>query len=563
METDVCVAGLGAITSRREVAVWSDLFLAWVDAHRRWLFGALVGIYIAGINGQWRIEPDSALYLSLARSIALGHGYTYHHTANASAYPGLPYFLAATLSLFSSWQTDPLSLFLPNLLMPLAAGATLALTYRMFRIHAGRPTAVLVTCIVGLTRTFYRAAFALMTDMPFLLGVMAFLAGYEGLMQYRKLGESLAEPTIGSADQPPYQTRRWLDWALVIGGGLLTIVMRPAWLAFVPVALIGFAVAKWRGRISWRATLIAIVLAAVAAAAFYLADPRQSAGVFRGDRYEDQVVLQFLPAQQAQLVRNAAANAFDILRQFVVSALLGIKFGPAPDDPVARHWIDYLVVPINFPVAIVTLGLAVSLMRRRAVWGCWVIASIAMMVLVLPLERYFLQVLPLLIYAWWRGMRWLNRELGRKVSPELGNLVFFVIASLGFVPNVLHVFGVVIEQRSIPFLSHYHDGKYQPLITAAARIRQTPADTIVLAPYKTARILSYLSDRDVYEINEPDLPWPPRGRPVSVLQQQGDDLMQGWLANLHIDRTAASAAGTGPGWGNLELRHVQRGRLPK
>src|SRR5687767_8228472 len=73
----------------------SDLLLAWADRYRRWVFASLVLLYAAGFNGQWRPEPDSALYLSIGRNIAEGKGYTYHGKSHRLAYPGLPVVFAA------------------------------------------------------------------------------------------------------------------------------------------------------------------------------------------------------------------------------------------------------------------------------------------------------------------------------------------------------------------------------------------------------------------------------------------------------------------------------------
>src|SRR5256885_16682902 len=68
----------------------SDLLLAWADRRRYWLFAAVIVVYLAGFNAQWRLEPDSALYLSIGRNLAEGQGYTFHGTPHRLAYPGLP-----------------------------------------------------------------------------------------------------------------------------------------------------------------------------------------------------------------------------------------------------------------------------------------------------------------------------------------------------------------------------------------------------------------------------------------------------------------------------------------
>ena len=106
--------------------------------------------------------------------------------------------------------------------MPILGLATLALTYRLFLLHTGRPTAVIITFGLGLTRLFYRYCFELLSDLPFLMGVMAFLAGYEAVFSRS------------------HQSRRprWYDWALLLGGLLIAIAMRPAmWGLLMTVAV--------------------------------------------------------------------------------------------------------------------------------------------------------------------------------------------------------------------------------------------------------------------------------------------------------------------------------------
>src|SRR5690349_14351486 len=55
----------------------SDWLLSFADRHRVKLFIILAGIYLLAFNGQWRLEPDSALYLTLGRNVANGEGFTY------------------------------------------------------------------------------------------------------------------------------------------------------------------------------------------------------------------------------------------------------------------------------------------------------------------------------------------------------------------------------------------------------------------------------------------------------------------------------------------------------
>jgi hypothetical protein len=52
------------------------------------------------------------------------------------------------------------------------------------------------------------------------------------------------------------------------------------------------------------------------------------------------------------------------------------------------------------------------LFRRRLLWGIWVAVTLLMMLLTVVHVRYFLQVLPVLLYACWLAVVWVHRRAG-------------------------------------------------------------------------------------------------------------------------------------------------------
>jgi len=517
---------------------WSAWVLDGVDRYRKWLLAMLVAFYVAGFNGQWRMEPDSALYLAIARNLAVGEGYTYHGRPNAIAYPGLPYVMAGIFKLMPAYHRKPENLVPENLLMLGCALGVLGLTYRLIRLNAGRPTAVLVTCGLGITRTFYRYAFELMTDMPFLLGVMLILTGFEGLM-------------VAERDANRRRKIAWVDGGMIICGIIIAVVMRPAWLVLIPVLGLAILVAAIQGKISRRHAAVALALAAVAAVIFFATDPRRAAGKIRLDRYEDQFFNQFSAERRVDLAGNILENARVMIEETAASAPFGLKFMTLPEPGQPWRWYTWPGVTGNVIAGSLILIGGIALLRRRGLWGMWIVATIVMMLLVLPHERYFLQALPLLIYGWWRVLVWVNRKLPGK----LGNGVFAVLLLLGTTLNAGLCAHLVIEQREVPFFAHYKDGECAPFLRVAHVMRQIlPQDVVVLAPQKTGRILSYLSRRTVSEENDLalDVNWPAAGRQVYVLNLGDDPDFADWLKKLGIEETAAV-----PG-GPAELRIVTR-----
>ena len=66
---------------------------------------------------------------------------------------------------------------------------------------------MLLTFGVGISRLFYRYCFELLSDMPFLFGVMAFLVGFEAVF-YR------SDPV--HPDRPAKVA--WYDWCCLLAG---------------------------------------------------------------------------------------------------------------------------------------------------------------------------------------------------------------------------------------------------------------------------------------------------------------------------------------------------------
>jgi hypothetical protein len=460
----------------------------------RWAAGLLGGIYLLSFNGLWRAEPDSALYLCVARNLAGGQGYTYHGSIETLAYPGLPVLLAATFKVFGSETLWP-----ANLMMLVMGMIALALTYRLMNLYAGRRTAIIVTLGMAATKLFFRYCFQIMTDMPFLAGVLAVLCGFEALFGPQSAWSTKPTPSQ-SPSAPAVHRGRWYDWALIVLGMADVVTMRPTMLAFVPVVILVAIVTAWRRGFAWRVVgVVGLLLAGVAA--FYRLDPRR-AGVSQLDGYEQFVLSQF---------RNPTAEFLVVWQNF--QDMLNIHLAAAM---FAQHlyW-------LSAPVAIAILGVGMGLAARRPLWGLWVASTVGVMLLVLPHDRYVLAVLPLLEYAWWLILTWVNRKLP---SPW-ANPVVAVLLLWQLLFNLSGVGGFMIEQRAIPFLDSHHPSallaKFGRLVHDQILVRgyvgdpaleemgrlihdQVPPGAWVLAPAKDARVLSWYSGRRVVE--QADLP---------------------------------------------------------
>jgi 4-amino-4-deoxy-L-arabinose transferase-like glycosyltransferase len=443
-------------------ARFTDALLPWVESKRWWLWGFVVICYLSAFNGQWRPQPDAALYLSIGRNIAEGRGYTYLGRPNAVAYPGWPVFIAGAFKVFGSDSLLPV-----NILITLIALLTVALVYRLVWIHSGRPTAVIVAVGTALTKAFFVYGFELWSDMPFAMGVMAFLAGYEGAVQRpNRPVERLSLPA-----------RKCLDWGLLICGLMTAIAMRPTgWPLLVAVAITLVVDAIGR-RIRW-VTLAGLSTGFLAIAATFVSLSYRSSHGF-GDVYTHFVVDRLTGESSTSVLPALLANARSLFEWAASDILFQVRLGPY----------------FNAIIGAIVLLLGFSLFRYRLLWGLWFCFLLATILAAQEtLDRYFLPVLPLLVFAWWKAIVRTNR-VG---SLPMANLVCVYLLGFGMILNFTKDCGIIFQQRTRPFLTFYDRGTFEAVPEFARQLQKhTQPDAIVFACAPYSRVTAFLSRRYV------------------------------------------------------------------
>jgi hypothetical protein len=424
----------------------------------RWVLWAFVALcYAAAFNGQWRMQPDAALYLAIGRNLATGHGFTYLGQANRLAYPGWPLLISVVFRVFGAGSMIPV-----HLLMLLISGITLALTYRLFLIYRDRPTAVVVSVGVGLTKAFFCYAFELWSDMPFAMGVIAFLAGYEAVVPV----------TAGK------HRRRWYDWGLLLGGLGVAMSTRPTGWPLLAAAGLGVVADAARRRIRWR-TLGWMAAVGLLAGLLVTSTTHRSVEANFGGVYLDYVHAELSGSEAGLLRRNVVQNIRSLFTWAASDVLFQVRFGPV----------------CNSILSVVVLALGFGLFRYRAVWGFWFCFLLGTILISQEtLDRYFLPVLPLLVFGWWDAIS----RLGRIVARPIGDWIFLALLAFGGIVNLTKCCGIAIQQQARPFLLHYDNGQYDGIPKLAAAIAdQVPAGAVVVTRAPFGRVTAYLSGRDV------------------------------------------------------------------
>ncbi len=440
--------------------------LAWVDRYRWWLFGALALLYLAATSLVWRVSPDTALYVELGRNLAVGKGYVFQGRPHGLALPGLPYMIAAMFMLFGDYGLEA-----SNALIALFGLGTLAASYRLFRLHFDRANAVVLVVLLGVGDTYFRHTLHLLTDIPFLCGVMLLLTGYEGLR--------LADKTTRRGTQAA-------NWLLIATGMLLFTFTRPTMITIYGAlaATVGWHLLLGPKRRA-HAAIAAIAVGVIAL--FLLVDPREPAKLIAtGDQpitYNSAVK----DAATAPVRRYENYLPMVLTNDAVPEGILGIELGLGQE--LGTRWLDWIPNGI-FAGFVWVMG--ISLLRHRSLWGFLVLACLGQFAAFRIGHRYLLPIMPLLVCGVWLAARWL---LARRAWPARTIAVALLVFML--VPNLVRDVLRTIEQRRQPFLVHYEDGRYAALdrLAVAMEAEAIDEDAVILAndpsylSHKTQRVV--------------------------------------------------------------------------
>jgi len=497
--TDAPVSSHAEPHAAPEVPPWTAPLqrnLARVDAHRRVLMAGLVVLYVASFNGQWRVSADSALYAALGRSLVEGGGYTYQGDHHTWAEPGLPWLIAA------GFRAAGVGTFWPTMVvMLLLAGAALALTYRLFNRRDGRAVAVGVVLLVGVCETFYRYAYHLFTDMPFLVGVLLALNGYDVAVVGR--GDRRHRPVPG--------------WFMFATGAALMVALRPVAVTFFASVVAAAAWGAYRGRgRGWGRHAVALAVIGAVVFSFRFVDPRRIAPTGAADP----AAVTYPEAQLKLLVENLAFTAKravtehvpKLLEESTPEAVFGLKLAPG----------------LNTILSIAVLAAGVWLVRVEPLWGVYVAATVAQQVIFPPRERYFLPVLPLLLYGGLRLGAWMLRPSQTAAGPARpGGLTAVrrgaavALGGLFLVANVAYDVAMIAEQRRVPFLPNLDRGQYWPWVKLGEHVDDVVGEhDLVLVP-EESRVVHYFSRR---RTAEPVVPEDDRPRQKKVVEEFNQDV---------------------------------------
>ncbi|HEY7116097.1 MAG TPA: hypothetical protein VH475_05910 [Tepidisphaeraceae bacterium] len=463
-----------------------DLIPRW-----RWGFFVLVAVLmVLSFNGQWRVGRDSAAYRGLGHQLATTGRYIFRDKQDAAIYsdqqdtryPGLPMMLAGTELAFG--RSDRAAV----LVVMLMAVATLVLSYRLARPALPAWLAVAVVFGMGANGRFLEHGNEILSDIPFLLGVVASLLAFDRLMK----------ATSGRS--------RVLALTLLVIGLLFAAAMRPTfWVLAIALAatcawgLIGpthagqSAADRRSRRLACALTLGVLALAAIT---FLLAVDlrgRHAAG------YEAKLRGRYADFEQ-RILTQLPQNAYAVFEETLPEAFFGTQMGPRFIPVGGGHWVGFSTL---LSVAVIASG--VWLLRRNVLWGLLVLVTIGTMAAIGGVPRYFIMILPLLLAGWGLFVAAVADRARHLTGAR--EVVAFVGLGLVVAPNLLGSANLIREQRGftrpqqglkqVGFLQAYHGGKWMGVYDVANMVREhVPSDQRVFGPEAT--VLTFLADREVF-----------------------------------------------------------------
>ena len=426
----------------------------------------------------WIPTPDSALYLSLGRSLARGEGYRVGGIPHTLVLPGFPLILAAV------FRTLGENYLVMNLVQALFGMGCVLLTVALFRRWLGLRAAVLLAVLFGMTESLVRWSSRILTDAPHLFFVL------------------LALLLIQEMGRRAHRASR-LALALLVGPTMLIAgVLRLNGFLLIPVAL-AVLFRPREGGLKLGEKIVTVLVWSALIALPLLSWYRYVSHVPADMRNTYLGYATFMQGP-GHLLRYTVETVCELPEQ-LTEALL-------------RNHLT--LVPNLLVVVVVGVGL-VRLVRH----GGWHVVLFVLLQLGLFAtqefsRRYLLVVLPFLVAGFVVGAAYLTAVVGRRRAPgRPSRAAVRGVVLVMLVLNLLPILKWTVEVHRRPFYEKYRGGRWREEVVLAEWMRR---NTRARDIFWTGRpiILSYLSDR---KVRGPGTPCAVRARelvpPAEVLRR--------------------------------------------
>jgi hypothetical protein len=349
-------------------------------------------VYVASVPGTLFIKPDTCVYMSVARSLARGEGYTYNHERFGKYPPVFPLALSAV------YATAGQDIRAMQTLVALCGVGALAFAWLLVRARAGGRVALAVVVLTATCTWFQSHSSAyILSGIPYAMVSLAALW--------------LAERAVRAE---AFSIWRWL---LATAAGLLAVYTHVIGLALVP-AMVGAALlARGQSPAARRRILAACVAGGVclAGALLWVLPNRSVEGTAGYARHLETVVPQTL------------GDLLELARLRLVECV---------STPLSRSH-NQVRWPVALAVVAVFLapGLVKGFRERCSAAEVYLCAYLALLLVAGGqggYERYMVPLVPLLFYYGCLSSSvvctWTARWCGREAAEKEARIVLLVLA---------------------------------------------------------------------------------------------------------------------------------------
>ena len=420
----------------------------------------LVLLYAASYAPHWQISPDSALYLSMGRSLAEGEGLNLPPQGSIRVLSGFPILLALIYRI--AGENFPLM----NAVMMLTSGLFIIGCYFTFRNFTGSSSALLITFLVGASHLTMRYSGRLLADLPFAATTMLTLL----------LLSQLWHPCV---------PRRWPLWAVgVLASIAASMLLRPTGIGVLAGALtiLWLGPGQFSRRQRFTVSLIWLLpISLVTLSTVLLLDAGSSEGYFQ------RFILHLSP--KTLVLRWAYFTAFQ----------LPATLGEAIHNFTMREVLDYLAV------IYLLLGMATLWKGRQRTLVLFTLIQLGGICVLAPNRRYVIYFLPLLLYFALVGLLQLYVPLLSKISSRIKAEILVPVIWIVIFLSAATVRNLQLVKlaQSNDYYATLKDGRYKDYHTLAGWLRQQQHDS-VLTFVPEPIVLGYLARKPV------DSPFPGR-----------------------------------------------------
>ena len=394
-------------------------------------------LYAGLIKDYWTPEPDSAYFISIARSISRGDGFTHLGYTVHKVPPGFPLMLVPIILL------KGINFLYMNILIILCALASFLVIYFLFRINFSKDYSILIMAFSAISILMVSRSLYIMSDIPYLL--------------FSMLGLLLAEKSLRKQPTIKYEIVAGIFVAL-------SFALRTTGFGLLIAYLLYLLISK---NVDLRLKRITLVLITVAIIIVSL-----KVSIRGGEKLRDENLAHLgeFVSYKEELLRIEFDEPFTRVnpKSFATRLIKNSVYyaGSMSNEIIGKPWLlsrEVLTfkkpfiqnLPLLLTLAaialIILIGFYVDFRRGPYIFSFYFMCYLGIQVLLSAREtRYLVGVLPFIFHYFFTGINFVSKKIpvlsNKKIAAPVSVLFLLLLGSL----NIYHDFSLLKSVHGIP-----------------------------------------------------------------------------------------------------------------